>query len=89
MFRNMDVAKTLFILAIVGILNSPAKSETPQHQTYEKQKVEKLEKDEGRYQQLKEDADLRGRTEENKGNFDTNVPRGDGLERPPANKSSN
>ncbi|MCG7757437.1 MAG: hypothetical protein LZF63_12365 [Nitrosomonas sp.] len=45
-----------------------------QSEAYGKQKVEKLEKDEGRYQQLKKDADPRGRTEENKGNFDENVP---------------
>ncbi len=55
-----------------------------QSETYEKQKVQKLEKDEGRYQQLKKDADLRGKTEENKGNFDTDVPRGDGVQYPPA-----
>lgn len=55
-----------------------------QPETYEKQKVQKLEKDEGRYQQLKKDADPRGRTEENKGNFDTDVPRGDGVQYPPA-----
>ena len=55
-----------------------------QPETYEKQKVQKLEKDEGRYQQLKKDADPRGRTEENKENFDTEVPRGAGVQYPPA-----
>lgn len=79
----------LFIIAIASLSSTAVMSESPQKETYEKQKVEKLEKDEGRYQQLKKDADLRGRTEVNKGNFDIDVTRGNGLERPPAAKSSN
>jgi hypothetical protein len=57
-----------------------------QSETYEKQKVQKLEKDEGRYQQLKKDADLRGRTEENKANFDTEIPHGEGVQHPSSKK---
>ncbi|PSJ15845.1 hypothetical protein [Nitrosomonas supralitoralis] len=52
------------------------------HETHEPQNVQKLES--GRINQLKEDADLRGRTEENKGNFNKNVPRGAGVVQPPA-----
>lgn len=72
--------------------SNPAGKDTgkkPQSETYDKQKVEKLEKDEGRYQQLKKDADPRGRTEDNKANFDTDVPRGAGVQYPPAKNPNN
>ncbi|MGV8713086.1 MAG: hypothetical protein ACWA6R_11115 [Nitrosomonas sp.] len=74
-----------FVLSIcVGLLSASAFAESPQPEDYPKQKVQKLEGDENRYQQLKKDADLRGRTEMNKGNFDTEVPRGEGEQYPPA-----
>ena len=60
-------------------------SQSNPSETYEPQNVQKLES--GRTNQLKSDVDTRGRTEENKGNFDTNVPRGEGIEFPPAEKS--
>lgn len=67
-----------------GTDDSHSQKQSSERETYEKQKVQKLEKDEGRYQQLKKDADPRGRTEENKANFDTDVPRGEGVQYPPA-----
>jgi hypothetical protein len=76
--------KNLFIAICFLLLSTSVFAESSKPETYEKQKVQKLEGDEGRYQQLKKDADLRGRTEENKGNFDTDVPRGDGVEFPSA-----
>ena len=84
MINNENSTFTLLILACFLFLSSQAFAESSKPETYEKQKVQKLEKDEGRYQQLKKDADPRGRTEENKGNFDSEVPRGDGVEYPPA-----
>ena len=82
--------KILLTTIISGFLflSNQAFAESSKPETYEKQKVQKLEKDEGRYQQLKKDADPRGRTEENKGNFDSEVPRGDGIEYPPAKNSN-
>lgn len=71
---------SLFILPSADVFSQQSQSET-----YEPQNVQKLES--GRTNQLKSDADQRGRTEENKGNFETNVPRGDGIEYPPAEKS--
>lgn len=73
---------SLFILPTTSAL---AESTQQEGQTYEKQKVEKL--DSGRYNQLKSDVDPRGRTPENKGNFDPNVPRGEGIEYPPAKEA--
>ncbi len=72
---------SLFLLSSTEVLSE---SDTDQHK-YEKQNVQKLES--GRTNQLKRDADPKGRTEENKGNFDLNVPRGDGVEYPPAKNS--
>ena len=71
------VLSSIFLLPSTDVLSE---SDTPQH--YDKQNVQKLES--GRTNQLKSDADPKGRTEENKGNFDLNVPRGDGVEFPPA-----
>ena len=51
---------------------------------YLNQKVQKFEGDENRYPQLKKDAHLRGRTETNKGNFDTEVLRCEGKLYPSA-----
>ena len=81
-----DLSITIMIFSLFLLSSTAALSESDTHQkTYEKQKVQKLES--GRYHELKRDADPKGRTEENKGNFDTNVPRGEGIEYPPAVKS--
>ena len=76
----------LFILPTTHILAESAQQQnsSQERSTHEKQKVEKSEM--GRYYQQKSDADLSGRTSENKANFDPNVPRGEGVESPPANK---
>jgi hypothetical protein len=72
---------SIFLLA-----STDAFSQSDMHpHKYDKQNVQKLES--GRTNQLKKDADPEGRTEENKENFDTNVPRGDGIEYPPPVKS--
>jgi len=84
MDKKRNVSFMLSSCVCLSLLSAPAFTESPQPETYPKQKVQKLEGDENRYQQLKKDADPRGRTEENKANFDTEVPRGEGLEYPPA-----
>ncbi|SFF06517.1 hypothetical protein [Nitrosomonas sp. Nm166] len=78
---------SIFILPATSALAESAQQQGTQQQneTYEKQKVEKL--DSGRYNQLKSDTDPKGRTPENKGNFDPNVPQGEGIEHPPARKA--
>ncbi|PSJ15887.1 hypothetical protein [Nitrosomonas supralitoralis] len=73
---------TIFIFASTDVLSGP---DNNSKETYKPQNVQVLES--GRTNQLKKDADLRGRTEENKGNFDKNVPRGKGIEYPPAKNS--
>ena len=81
--NNFLIALSLFSLFILPSTN--VFSQSNPSETYEPQNVQKLES--GRTNQLKSDVDTRGRTEENKGNFDTNVPRGEGIEFPPAEKS--
>ena len=83
MINKIKLSFTLLIFSFF-IFSVHVFAESSQPQTYEKQKVQKLEGDENRYQQLKKDADPRGRTEENKGNFDADVPRGEGVQFPPA-----
>ncbi|WP_107786713.1 hypothetical protein [Nitrosomonas ureae] len=83
--------KLFWFVLIFGVFIFPStdvlsESDTDRKETYEPQNVRKFES--GRTNQLKEDADLRGRTEENKGNFDKNVPRGDGIVHPPAKNSA-
>lgn len=87
MNKKQSISFMLSFCVCLSLLSAPAFTESPQPETYPKQKVQKLEGDENRYQQLKKDADPRGRTEANKGNFDTEVPRGEGLEYPPAKTS--
>ena len=84
MDRNKDLALAILILSLFFLPSTPALADSTKQQseTYEKQKVEKLES--GRYQQQKSDADQRGKTPENEGNFNPNVPRGEGIESPPA-----
>ncbi len=80
--KNLPITIVISALFILPSTDAISESDTHQKDTYEKQNVQKLES--GRTNQLKSDADLQGRTEENKGNFDTKVPRGDGVEYPPA-----
>lgn len=79
--NNLLITIFIFSLFILSSTNAISESDTNKN-TYEKQKVQKLES--GRTNELKSDADKKGRTEENKGNFDRNVPRGDGVQYPPA-----
>lgn len=84
MNKKQNVSFMLSFCVCLSLLSAPAFTESPQPETHPKQNVQKLEGDENRYQQLKKDADLGGRTEANKGNFDAEVPRGEGEQYPPA-----
>ncbi len=86
MYYKNNLLITVFIFSLFILPSTDAISESDTNtNTYEKQNVQKLES--GRTNQLKSDADLQGRTEENKGNFDSNVPKGDGVEHPPAKEA--
>ena len=81
-----NISITILIISLFLLSSTDAISESDMHHDIdEKQHVQKLES--GRKNLLKRDTDPEGKTEENKENIDTNVPRGAGVQYPPAAES--